>query len=99
MFIIDSKKIHFGRSPPQDRCSPLVTMTTMKPMSWRPLKIVDSTTFNAQIGPTGGDKGYTAITGMFKTCLEVYIKISFTQIKYQHYNAIMLKLINFFLFL
>ncbi|XP_054714140.1 protein Skeletor, isoforms B/C-like [Uloborus diversus] len=59
----DAKKIHFGRSPPQDRCNPLKTMTTSKPSSWLPLKIAGPTTFRAQIGPTGGDKGYTAITG------------------------------------
>ncbi|PRD32306.1 UNVERIFIED_CONTAM: Skeletor [Trichonephila clavipes] len=59
----DAKKIHFGRSPPQDRCSPLSATTTMKPKSWPPMSIVDAATFHAQIGPTGGDKGYTAITG------------------------------------
>ncbi|XP_055950409.1 protein Skeletor, isoforms B/C-like [Argiope bruennichi] len=59
----DAKKIHFGRSPPQDRCNPFMSATTMKPKSWPPTQIVDATTFRAQIGPTGGDKGYTAITG------------------------------------
>ncbi|GBN20328.1 Protein Skeletor, isoforms B/C [Araneus ventricosus] len=59
----DAKKIHFGRSPPQDRCNPFVSATTMKPKSWPPMQILDATTFRAQIGPTGGDKGYTAITG------------------------------------
>ncbi|KAG8175030.1 hypothetical protein JTE90_003214 [Oedothorax gibbosus] len=58
-----AKKIHFGRSPPQDRCDPMISMTTTKSLAWPPLEIVDSTTFRAQIGPTGGDKGYTAITG------------------------------------
>lgn len=61
----DPIMIYFGRDPPQNRCKPLHTPESPKPGEkvWPPLKISGTTVFRAQIGPTGGDKGYTAITG------------------------------------
>ena len=66
-FIIsEAKMIHFGRIPPQDRCTPFqYSATTPKPKAWNPQTISGTTKFLAQIGPAGGDKGYTAITGKY----------------------------------
>ncbi|KFM69923.1 Protein Skeletor, isoforms D/E, partial [Stegodyphus mimosarum] len=56
--------VRFKVSPPSNDCGPLLPATTMKVEAWPSMKISDVTTFRAQIGPTGGDKGYTAITGL-----------------------------------
>ncbi|XP_033097580.1 fibropellin-1-like [Anneissia japonica] len=56
------KKINFGRTP-SSTCTNLVVPTTPV-QGWNELSISSSvTTFEAKIGPNGGQKGYSYITG------------------------------------
>ncbi|XP_013780945.1 protein Skeletor, isoforms B/C-like [Limulus polyphemus] len=58
-------RIDFGRTP-ASKCSSLLggmSEKSDKVKVWPPQKISGVSTFEARIGPTGGDKGYTPITG------------------------------------
>ncbi|XP_067142966.1 protein Skeletor, isoforms B/C-like isoform X2 [Centruroides vittatus] len=59
-------RINFGRNPPMSNCGVLTNVVNEekpKPKSWSIPRISDTTTFTAQIGPAGGERGYKAITG------------------------------------
>ncbi|XP_023215764.1 protein Skeletor, isoforms B/C-like, partial [Centruroides sculpturatus] len=63
----DTIKINFNEDgQEQQQCTPLTSDTTSKPFlkPWPSLKITDETIFKAKIGPTGGNRGYSAITGI-----------------------------------
>ena len=60
--------MHFGRKA-ERKCSPIMAEAPKPVTPWRPLRLTGTeanNTFTAQIGPTGGRRGYTAITGKIK---------------------------------
>ena len=65
--ITDTILINFGR-PPVNQCLPLSNRrdpaVAGQPFAAR--KIKSTNKFTAQIGPTGGSKGYVKITGRYK---------------------------------
>nr|XP_018906629.1 PREDICTED: protein Skeletor, isoforms B/C-like [Bemisia tabaci] len=60
----DDIRINFGSQNDQTCTSSLFNQPEETPVeAWPPMKIIDETVFTARIGPTGGKRGYTPITG------------------------------------
>ncbi|RWS07336.1 Protein Skeletor:-like isoforms D/E [Dinothrombium tinctorium] len=65
-------RIAFARREQERNCKPLVTSnlktesssSQLRASGWEPSVIKGERVFRAQIGPTGGSRGYTAITGI-----------------------------------
>ena len=57
-------KINFGRSGVRN-CPAVMARNEDVPTPWVPAMLsgADTTVFSAQIGPAGGSRGYTPITG------------------------------------
>ncbi|XP_014662263.1 PREDICTED: protein Skeletor, isoforms B/C-like [Priapulus caudatus] len=57
-------QINFARSP-ENNCKPLRAGSQVALPAWPPHSLLGSTTdtFTFRIGPTGGERGYTALTG------------------------------------
>lgn len=61
---IDDVRIDFGSRDDSDCTNSLYELVDLDgPKPWKPAQIIGETTFTARIGPTGGKRGYTPITG------------------------------------
>ena len=63
--------VHFGREP-LNQCSNIdIVCNLCEPFDSNTITAKEATIFNVTLGPSGGDRGYTGITGkIFKHCKE-----------------------------
>ena len=58
--------VHFGRSPPVNNCAQAVRCRkSCDPFTPKKIVALQDETFVARIGPSGGERGYSGITGSY----------------------------------
>lgn len=56
--------LHLGRDPVDNCGQTTITCESCVPFQGQQLTYTENTTFSLTIGPSGGERGYMAITGM-----------------------------------